>query len=273
MNMFVIDRTTGLGGSDANRIWHNQNLVQLWKVKTKRDMEEDLSNVFRVQLGVHTESFHIEWLAKTEFAGKIVTRPTPGQEVKQFTFRDVPLFAHLDAKVDNVILECKHSNARATVEHKARYYAPQLHHYMKVYNQDWCYLSVILGNDDPKVVRVDWNQEFYDRLFAKMKRFWLFVKNDKQPPYDSSKTYSDDQLEQEVLIDGMKDYLEYDNELYRSLDGMMNQYQGAVTSFEETKKKMKLLVPKDARRCEFPNSNYVITRNKKGTLVVKTKGE
>ena len=44
------DRTVGLGGSDANRIWHNQNLVQLWKVKTKRDMEEDLSNVFRVQL-------------------------------------------------------------------------------------------------------------------------------------------------------------------------------------------------------------------------------
>ena len=268
--MFVIDRTTGLGGIDANRIWHNQNLVQLWKVKTKRDMEEDLSNVFRVQLGVHTESFHIDWLAKTEFAGKIITKPL---RVKEFTFRDVPLFAHLDAKVDNVILECKHSNARATVEHKARYYAPQLHHYMKVYNQDWCYLSVILGNDDPKVVRVDWNQEFYDRLFAKMKRFWLFVKNDKQPPYDSSKTYSDDQLEQEVLIEGMKDDLEYDNELYRSLDGMMNQYQGAVSSFEDAKKKIKLLVPKDARRCEFPNSNYVITRNKKGTLVVKTKGE
>ena len=101
----------------------------------------------------------------------------------------------------------------------------------------------------------------------------MFVKNNKQPPYHSSKTYSDDQLEQKVLVDGMKDYLEYDNELYRSLDGMMNQYQGVVTSFEETKKKMKLLVPKDARRCEFPNSNYVITRNKKGTLVVKTKGE
>ena len=38
MTMFVIDRTTGLGGSDANRIWHNQDLIQLWKVKTKRDM-------------------------------------------------------------------------------------------------------------------------------------------------------------------------------------------------------------------------------------------
>ena len=270
MTMNNFDRTVGLGGSDANRIWHNQNLVQLWKVKTKRDMEEDLSNVFRVQLGVHTESFHIDWLEKTEFAGKEVTRPkqTWSREV-----RDVPLYAHFDAMVDNIVLECKHSNARATVEHKARYYAPQLHHYMRILEQKWCYLSVILGNDDPKVVRVDWNQEFYDRLFAKMKRFWLFVKNDKQPPYDSSKTYSDDQLEQEVLIDGMKDYLEYDNELYRSLDGMMNQYQGAVTSFEETKKKMKLLVPKDAKRCEFPNSNYVITRNKKGTLVVKTKGE
>ena len=50
MTMNNFDRTVGLGGSDANRIWHNQNLVQLWKVKTKRDMEEDLSNVLRVIL-------------------------------------------------------------------------------------------------------------------------------------------------------------------------------------------------------------------------------
>ncbi len=264
------DRTVGLGGSDANRIWHNQNLVQLWKVKTKRDVEEDLSNVFRVQLGVHTESFHIHWLSMTEFSDKLVSVPN---KVKQVKFYNVPMFANLDATVDGQILECKHSNARATVEQKARYYAPQLHHYMKVFNQYWCYLSVILGNDDPKVVRVNWNQEFYDRLIAKMKRFWLFVKNDKQPPESYGKNGSDVKAEEEVLVDGMKDYLEFDNELYRSLDGMMNQYQGAVTSFEETKKKMKLLVPKDARRCEFPNSNYVITRNKKGTLVVKTKGE
>lgn len=50
---------------------------------------------------------------------------------------------------------------------------------------------------------------------------------------------------------------------------MLMQYEGAVSSFEETKKKMKLLVPPDAKQVQFSGSNYLITRNKKGTLAVK----
>ena len=261
------DRTKGLGGSDANTIWHNNNLAHLWKVKTKRDIEVDLSNVFRVQLGVHTESFHIDWLSKTTFKDKMVSVPSKTREIK---LGDIPLYAHLDATVDGQILECKHSNARATVEQKARYYAPQLHHYMHIFNQDWCYLSVILGNDDPAVVRVDWNPEFWAKLKSKMIRFWTFVMADKMPP-ESSTTPLDKEALSDVLVDNMKDYVDYKNPEYKSLDDRMYQYQGAVSGFEETKKKMKLLVPEDARRCEFPNSNYVITRNKKGTLVVKQK--
>ena len=168
-------------------------------------------------------------LAKTEFAGKILTRPT---EVKQGKYRNIPMYGHLDAKVDNVILECKHSNARATVEHKARYYAPQLHHYMKLFNQDWCYLSVILGNDDPKVVQVKWNESFYEKLIAKMKRFWLFVENDKQPPESYGKNSSDVKAEQEVLVDNMKDYLEFDNLFYIWVFGMIIEYEGGVCRLE-----------------------------------------
>ena len=54
---------------------------------------------------------------------------------------------------------------------------------------------------------------------------------------------------------------------------MMSQYQGAVSRIEETKKKMKLMIQTYARGCELPKSNELITRNKKGKIADKTKGE
>ena len=51
----IVDRTTILGGSDANRImrgdWHT-----LWLEKTKREEPEDLSWNLPVQIGLHTET-------------------------------------------------------------------------------------------------------------------------------------------------------------------------------------------------------------------------
>lgn len=265
---FKFDRTKGLGGSDAHKIWWGYDIARLWSIKTKRDMEDDLSMEWKVQLGTYTESFHIDWLKKKEFASKKVTKPKDAKWSNRF---DVPMYANVDALVDGVVLEVKHTNIGQTVEQKARYYAPQLHHYMQIYCQDYCWFSAIRGNEEPEVVRVDWNQEFYNKLLVKMKRFWLFVVHDKQPPIVTDKERFNST--QDILVDGVKNYDNFNNEEYKQLDGMLMQYEGAVSSFEETKKKMKLLVPKDARKCEFPNSNYVITRNKKGTLVVKTKGE
>ena len=51
----IVDRSTILGGSDANRImrgdWHT-----LWLEKTKRQEPEDLSWNLPVQIGLHTET-------------------------------------------------------------------------------------------------------------------------------------------------------------------------------------------------------------------------
>ena len=57
------DRNTGIGGSDATRIyegdWH-----QLWSEKTGKNQYPDLSDVLPVQMGIHTEPFNIQWFEK-----------------------------------------------------------------------------------------------------------------------------------------------------------------------------------------------------------------
>ena len=58
-----MDRTQGVGGSDAKRIidgdWHT-----LWLEKTKRVEQVDLSDVLPVQMGIITEKLNLDWLEK-----------------------------------------------------------------------------------------------------------------------------------------------------------------------------------------------------------------
>ena len=58
-----MNRQGFIGGSDLYNImqgnWHD-----LWLVKTGRKEPEDLSQVFRVQLGSFTEQFNIDWFCQ-----------------------------------------------------------------------------------------------------------------------------------------------------------------------------------------------------------------
>ena len=58
-----MDRTQGVGGSDAKRIiegdWHS-----LWLEKTSRVEQVDLSDVLPVQMGIATEKLNLDWLEK-----------------------------------------------------------------------------------------------------------------------------------------------------------------------------------------------------------------
>ena len=49
-----MDRTRGIGGSDATRIMRG-DWLSLYNEKVGLTKPEDLSNVFRVQLGILTE--------------------------------------------------------------------------------------------------------------------------------------------------------------------------------------------------------------------------
>ena len=57
------DRCKVMGGSDAVKIMQGK-WNQLYREKKKLVEIEDLSNVFRVQLGVFTQRFNLNWFIK-----------------------------------------------------------------------------------------------------------------------------------------------------------------------------------------------------------------
>ena len=58
-----MNRQGFIGGSDLYNIMQG-NWHVLWLVKTGRKEPEDLSQVFRVQLGSFTEQFNIDWFCQ-----------------------------------------------------------------------------------------------------------------------------------------------------------------------------------------------------------------
>lgn len=172
----VMNRANGIGGSDAMRIM-NGDWNSLYREKLGIDQPEDLSNVFKVQLGVWTESFHIQWLARQNNLDIDVS-------IGRIEHADEPwLFAHLDAWIKNedTFLEVKHSGSHANSHEKARYYMPQLQHYMMVTKKRHCMFSVICGNTEPNMIRVDYDADYQLQLFKMEKAFWWHVQNKVEP--------------------------------------------------------------------------------------------
>ena len=73
-----MERKGFIGGSDLYDIM-NGNWHKLWLIKTGRKEPEDLSHLFNVRLGQHTEEFNMQWLNND--SGFIVI---PSQTVKHF---------------------------------------------------------------------------------------------------------------------------------------------------------------------------------------------
>lgn len=255
------DRHTGIGSSDAARLI-NGDWLSLYLEKVGEAESEDLSKVFRVQLGIHTERFHLDWLATHYSLG----------EIKECSDRIVDndatfLFCHLDgwAVRDNTFVETKHSNGRATAREKAVYYMPQLQHQLAITGKDWCWFSVIPGNDDPQLVQVAADKDYQTRLREMCASFWWHVTN-KVPP-EITPTGAQETMKQagfQIPIDGLKPYdMTNSNEWASSAADFLNNREAAQL-FEEAKTNLKSLVPADASECT--GHGITIKRDKRGSL-------
>ena len=171
------DRNTGLGGSDATRIyegdWH-----QLWSEKTGKSQYPDLSDVLPVQMGIHTEPFNIQWFEKQS------EMKVRGNN-EHFVHKDYEhLYSHPDGIIDsvNALLECKHTNAFSNAKKIADKYKAQLQHNMMVCNYNKLYISAFFGNLKYEVIEVDEDKEFQEQLLSAELVFWHYVQADKEPP-------------------------------------------------------------------------------------------
>lgn len=256
----TMNRTGFIGGSDARRIIEGDWLA-LYEEKVGIRQPEDLSGVFRVQLGRWTEAFHRDWLVN--HYNMELTEPV-GQECH-------PDLDWMRAQVDAwwpaqmTFVELKHTNERATPRAMGETYLPQIAHYCAVTCRPFGYLSYIAGNNDPVVVKVDPPKGYIDELIALEESFWWHVENKVAPDITPSATL-ERMLEEAkaVKIDDLRfvDMTGSNEWASHAADYLANM--GAAQVFEAAKESLKKLVDKDVG--EATGHGLTIKRDKRGAL-------
>lgn len=259
-SIVLLDRHLGLGASDAKRIvdgdWH-----KLYMEKTQQADPEDLSYVFRVQLGSYTEPFHLLWLSQMhDFV-------LDDRSERIYHPEHEFMFCHLDGwrQDEDTFIEVKHSNSRATARDKALYYMPQLQHQLACTGKSHCYFSVIAGNDEPEMLRVDRNQDLIDELIKQETAFWWHVENKVAPDIiPTGKQAEIMRLVPKTLVGGLQSYDMLGNNEWADAAADYLTHANAAAAYEGAKDKLKTLVPTDAS--DAVGYGIIIKRDKRGSL-------
>jgi len=260
------DRTQGIGASDARLImsgdWH-----QLWREKTKRQPPADLSKIFRVRLGQITEEFHIQWVGEK----RELQIATGGDWVRQHHPTHPFIYATLDGWdfTNDTHLEAKHSHSNASLRESADYYMPQLQHQLAVTGSDWCWFSVIPGNDEPMTTQIQRHEDYIEKLIDLEKTFWWHVTQDIEPELlPTAKINAAAEHVSEILVGGYKSDLDMSRDnRWPALCDEYRTLKPQAERFYEVCQELKALIPEDRRRCF--GAGVQIVRDKRNRLTVK----
>jgi predicted phage-related endonuclease len=255
-----MDRTLGIGGSDAKRIidgdWHS-----LWLEKTKRVEQVDLSDVLPVQIGIATEKLNLDWLERClEKSHCEHTKIKRDITLEQKDF----MMSHLDGLIEesNIVVEAKHTYENNNLENVAQYYYCQMQHYMMHSGANETYLTVFFGNRNHDWTSIESDPEFQKTLYKAEMAFWKYVEEDKEP-----KDFAPIEQPKEIKLDGMRTLNMKDNQQMNTLITSLKECKPYVAKHKEIVTDIKNLVPDDCRKAI--GNGVVISRSKKGTLTLR----
>jgi hypothetical protein len=243
-----MQRSDYIGSSDAKDILSG-DWNKLWRRKMGLEPDADLSDSFPVQLGVHTEEFHVDWTIRRLRAEKdadwqaSTKTPTGDQHFATATLDTAgkPLLgSHPDAllrlaSAPSVVypLEAKITGRFSTAEAAADFYMPQLQHHMLCWDVDLALLSVVIGTDEPVRLWVGASPEWQAYYAERCDAFWQLLSTRQAPsPFVSdgeSTVYVPPPVKDSVPINGLKRLC---------IDGS-NQAPGLIAEFIETKRAVK----------------------------------
>jgi predicted phage-related endonuclease len=115
-----IERSKGIGGSDAGRIMAG-DWVELWEEKTGRREPEDLSDLLQVRIGIATENLNLTWFERRTGI-EVLCAGCKGLVHREHKF----MRGNLDGWVPGGIIEAKHTSAFAKDEEIVSRYYPQI---------------------------------------------------------------------------------------------------------------------------------------------------
>jgi hypothetical protein len=139
--------------------------------------EENLDEVWAVQLGITTEALNLEWYEKLNAAqlsrrGDVIIHP-------DYHWAAATLDG-FDGRLPGPV-EAKHSSGFEKFETVLQRYMPQLHWQMEVTQTRKAVLSVIQGGRPPTVEIVDYDKDYADELMARALRLMEHVWNLTEP--------------------------------------------------------------------------------------------
>lgn len=235
----MTDRSKFIGGTDAMRIMRGE-WAELYAEKKGLVETEDLSSVFPVQLGIFTEPFHLSWVQDS--LGPI------NQKVES---KYHPLFTYMRAHIDgwcedhNTFIEAKHTGGFEDLNTLIDRYTPQLAHYCNVYQREWCWFSVIMGNREPTPVKVSIDAAYRENLITVIEQFWWHVTEGVEPEITPVANLD---VKAQVKVNDMRVVdMTGNNEWAHAAQGY-RMYEEQAKEFESCKKMLKRLVEDDVRQ-------------------------
>jgi predicted phage-related endonuclease len=255
------NRSEYIGSSDAKRILDGDWLA-LYQEKIGERPKENLDYNFPVQLGIHTESFHIGWLNRVEGLDIIA-------HGRHNRMDGLP---HIGATLDGwscthrKFVEVKHSNSRATQGSMVEWYQPQIAHVCNVLGVNSGIISYIAGNEKPVWFEIEPSTHYREALLEMEQAFWWHVEQ-REPP----QVIPRERLEQaraakaEVKLDGMRTVDMTGSNAWATNATDYLLHKATAATFEAAKKALKDLVELDVR--EASGHGITIRRAKNGALL------
>jgi len=274
-----MDRTTYLGSSDARDI-----ITGDWYAvyARKKGLEEpvDLSDNFKVQLGVHTEEFHIDWTFKrlqAEVGDGVYALSKFASKGQQHRAEIDMCASHPDGVLiegtgDETPVEVKHSGRFATADQACDFYMPQIQHHMYCWDSEHLLFSVILGNEEPERVWVSRSDEWINDYADKCQRFWADHIELDAPPVNPSASERISSLPTADVFDRIKRNgfskrcMQHDNRA-TSLAQKFIETKGAVTQHNSVKSELKSMMQSDEDVLYW--DDLLMKRTKSGSITFK----
>lgn len=260
----LMERKGFIGGSDLYNIlrgdWHD-----LWLVKTGRKQPDDLSHIFKVNLGNVTERYNLEWLSKDTGLAIADEQSVAFTELLGVPFKGQADAIGTDEQGVRYLIECKHTSSNRSMNQMLDSYMPQIQLYMCLFQLKQAYLSVIFGNEHDYCT-VDYNQDYLHAVVTKVAEFWQLVTSDTEPSYDLT-TFKIDWSA--ININGLKLRDASKDNHFTSLASDFVSTVDTAKEHEAIKKELRSLVADDEREvfCDL----LTIKRDKRGACRITVK--
>lgn len=233
-----------------------EKIMNLWRelVGDPAFVEEDLSDVWAVQLGSFTEPFNLDWYERR--TGRTLARRGEVVVYPELEWAACTLDAWDDMLVAPI--ECKHVGGFEPIAKVLERYAPQAHWQMICTDATQCIFSIIEGAREPVIEIVQYDEAYGLELIERAEQFMECVWN-LTPPIAL--------VPVAAPVAAVKTYDMTGNNQWASEAITWLTTRQPAKDFAACEKAIKSIVPADAAKCT--GHGISISRNKAGSLSIR----